>query len=83
MRVSLHQHALGRLQERGADEAEVVATVLQGETFPAKFGRQGFRRSFASGALWRGKHYATKQVEAYAVREGDGWLVITVIVKYY
>jgi len=25
----------------------------------------------------------TKQVEAYAVEEGDGWLAITVIVKFF
>jgi hypothetical protein len=29
-----------------------------------------------------GPRYAAKQVEAYAV-EQDGWLVITVIVKYF
>jgi len=27
--------------------------------------------------------YSTKQVEAYAVEEGGGWLVITVLVKYF
>ena len=26
---------------------------------------------------------ASKQVEAYAVKEGDAWVVITVIVKYF
>jgi hypothetical protein len=33
--------------------------------------------------VWRGRQYATKQVEAYAVRELDTWLVITVVVKYF
>jgi hypothetical protein len=34
--------------------------------------------------LWRGRWYAHKQVEAYAVEEPDGcWLVITVIVKFF
>jgi hypothetical protein len=27
--------------------------------------------------------YNTKQIEAYAVEEGDGWLVITFIVKFF
>jgi hypothetical protein len=33
--------------------------------------------------MWRGRGYSSKQVEAYAVRQGDAWLVITVIVKYF
>ncbi len=69
--------------ERGATEAEVIATVREGESFPAKFGRQGFRRNFPFNATWRGTQYATKQVEAYAIREGDDWLVITVVTRYY
>ena len=82
MTVRLHPHARERLLERGASEAEVVATVEVGERFPAKFGRTGFRRNFAFNGVWRGRTYATKQIEVYAVEE-DGWLVITVIVRYF
>lgn len=82
MTVRLHPHAQGRLAERGVTEAEVVATVLSGERFPAKLGRTGFRRNFSFCDEWRGRQYSTKQVEAYAVEE-NGWLVITVIVKYF
>lgn len=71
------------MAERGATEAEVFGTMEEGERFPAKFGRTGFRRNFAYGGTWRGQRYASKQVEAYGVEEGDGWLVITVIVKYF
>jgi hypothetical protein len=67
----------------GATESEVVATVRAGESFPAKFGRTGFRRNFAFGGEWLGQKYSTKQVEAYAVAEEDGWLVITVLVKFF
>ena len=59
------------------------ATIEQGERFPAKFGRTGFRRNFSFGGVWRGRRYASKQVEAYAVQEGDAWLVITLVVKYF
>ena len=83
MNVELHPHARERLAERGASEAEVIETVLEGERFPAKFRRAGFRRNFAFGADWRGRHYATKQVEAYAVEEAGRWLVITVITRYF
>ena len=81
-RVHIHPHALERMAERGATEAEVAATVAGGERFLAKFGRTGFRRNFAFDAERRGRFYATKQVEVYAVDEG-GWLVITVVVRYF
>ena len=82
MVVCLHSHACERAKERGATVAEVIATVEGGEQFGAKLGRTGFRRNFAFGGQWRGREYATKQVEAYAVDE-TGWLVITVIVRYF
>jgi hypothetical protein len=82
MSVRLHPHARQRLSERGATETEVIATVEQGERFSAKFGRTGFRRNFPFSGQWRGKSYRTKQVEAIAVAE-KGWLVITVIVRYF
>jgi hypothetical protein len=80
--VRLHPHARERAALRGATEEEIIETVLTGEPFPAKFGRSGFRRNFAYNALWRGQQYATKQVEAIAVQE-DGWLVLTVITRYF
>ncbi len=66
MNVRLHPHAAARLIERGATEEEVVNAVETGEKFSAKFGRTGFRRNFAYNGQWRGRHYATKQVEAIA-----------------
>ena len=82
MNIALPPHAQARLAERGATEDEVRATVKDGERFPAKFGRAGFRRNFTYNGLWRGKPYATKQVEAIAVPQ-DGWLVITVLVRFF
>jgi len=83
MNVRLHPHARERLGERGATEPEVVATIVGGEKFPAKFGRTGFRRNFIFGGEWLGRRYSSKQVEVYAVAEEDGWLVITVLVKFF
>ncbi len=83
MKVRLHVHALERMGERGTTESEVIATVKQGERFPAKFGRTGFRRNFVFDNEWLGRRYSTKQVEAYAVEEENQWLVITVLVKYF
>jgi len=81
--VKLHPHAKARAKERGATEEEVIATVEYGERFAVKFDRAGFRRNFPYNSLWRGRHYANKQIEAIAIRESENWLVITVIVKFY
>ncbi len=81
--VKLHPHAQDRLLERGAGKEEVVATVEGGESFPAKYGRTGFRRNFSFNNVWRGKHYATKQIEAYAVKEDKDWVVITIVTRYF
>ena len=82
MHVRLHPHAASRMAERGATEAEVVATVSEGERFPGKYGRTGFRRNFPFAAEWRGRRYGTKQLEVYAVDE-DRWLVIILIVRHF
>jgi Domain of unknown function (DUF4258) len=81
--IELHPHARERAGERGASESEIAATVRDGERIPAKFGRSAFRRNFIFGGMWRGKQYATKQVEVIAVEENQRWLVITILVKYF
>lgn len=82
-KIHFHPHALERMEERGATKEEVIAAVEDGEHFPVKFGRTGFRRNFPFDGKWRGKYYRTKQVEACAVREGFNWLVVTVITRYF
>jgi hypothetical protein len=71
------------MQERGATEEEVWATLRDGERFPAKFGREGFRRNFRFESIWRKERYAMKQLEVIAIYENGDWLVISVIVKYF
>ena len=83
MTVNLHPHARDRLAARGATEEEVKLAVEAGERFDAKFGRVGFRRNVPFKRRWRGKQYKTKQVEAYAIRRYDGWLVISVVTRYF
>lgn len=62
-------HASKRAVERGATQDEIIETVSGGEEFPAKFGRMGFRKNFGFDSIWNGKHYSTKQIEAYSVEE--------------
>lgn len=80
--MKLHPRAIVRMRERGASAAEVELTITAGERFPAKFGRQGFRRNFGFDGLWRARRYHIKQVEVFAAWEDDDWLVIRVLVKY-
>ena len=72
----------GRL-ERGATIEEIKETVAGGEEFPVKYERTGFRKNFSFDNLWNGKHYSTKQIECYCVKENNHWLVITVLVKFF
>lgn len=81
--VVIDPHARERMAERGASEDEVVATVLRGERFPAKYGRTGFRRNFRFDGVWRGRAYAMKQLEIFAVEDDGCWVVITVIVRFF
>ncbi len=82
MKIQFHSHALERMCERGAEVEEVIETIETGEYFPAKYGRHGFRKTFPFSGLWKGRQYSTKEIEAYAVLE-NGWIVITVLVKYF
>ncbi len=83
MIVQFHPHAMDRLAERGATKDEVQTAIETGEQFPAKFGRTGFRRNFPYERTWHGKYFAIKQIEAYASKEDDHWLVVTVITRYF
>ena len=83
MKVEFHPHSRERMAERGVIESEVTATIQSGERFPTRFGRTGFRHNFPFGSEWHGNHYEFKEVEVYAVERGGGWLVITVIVRYF
>lgn len=83
MRIRIHPHALLRMRERGATASQVRETVARGTASPAKFGRTRFRLTFAFGASWNGKRYARRQIDAYATKIRNGWLVVTVIVRYF
>lgn len=77
MEITLHPHAAQRMEERGASLQDVIDTIKEGESFPAKFNRTGFRRNFLFDSYFSGKHYYTKQIEVFAVKEEEDWLVIT------
>lgn len=71
------------MRERGSTAAEVRQTVQTGRSAPAKFGRTRFRRTFTFNTTWNRKFFARKQIDAFAAKIAGGWLVVTVVVKYY
>ena len=79
----MRKYALVRIAERGATREEVEQTILDGDTFPARHGRTGFRYTFPFNALWNGRYYAHKQLTVYAVEESQDWIVITVLCRYF
>ena len=83
MTIRIHPHAAARMRERGATTDQVRETVRKGTRSAAKFGRTRFRHVFAFGRIWNGKHYARQQIDVFAATIPDGWLVVTVIVRYY
>ena len=83
MNILIHPHAKERMEERGATEAEVRATIAEGEKFPAKFGRAGFRRNFTFERSRDGKFFRIKQVVVYGIQERKDFIVITVVVRYF
>ena len=83
MTVRIHPHSLLRMRERGATAAEVRQTVQQGTATPAKFGRTRFRHTFVFNARWNRRFFARKQIDAFSAKIAGGWLVVTVIVKYF
>ena len=83
MPIRFHRHAVERMEERNATALDVEETIQHGERFEARFGRTGFRRNFCFDGERHGRYYQTKEVEVYAVEEDFGWLVLTVITRYF
>jgi hypothetical protein len=83
MKIKIHPHAAQRIRERGASAAQVRETVMKGQQTPTKFGRVKFTLVFPFGKMWNGKKYARQEIEAFAATIPNGWLVVTVIVKYF
>ena len=63
----------------GPQRQKSLTPLCREAPFGRNSGATGFRRDFPYGRQRHGKHYDTKQVEVYAAREGEDWLVITVV----
>jgi hypothetical protein len=83
MSILIHPHARERMEERGATEDEVRVAISRGERFSAKLGRVGFKRNFPFESKRDGRFFRIKQVVVYGVEEGEDFIVITVVVRYF
>ncbi len=82
-RIEIDPHAMLRAEQRGTNETQIVETVRFGEKFPARDGRTGFRRNFTFAGMHNGTYYETIQLMVIAQKMPNGWLVITVITKFF
>ena len=75
-------------EDRVDRKEEIMKSKVKNENMKEKMGNREDQSKRGSCKEkreegWRGKHYATKQIEAYAVKEGEDWLVISVVVRYF
>lgn len=77
------EHALERMEERGASRHEVRTAIREGEASDALHERTEFRYTFAFEDVWNGTYYDHKEVIVYAADDGGDWIVVTVITRYY
>jgi hypothetical protein len=81
--VIFSRHAVIQMQERGAEEHEVIAAIREGDREPARGNRVMYRKNFAFDKVWREHKYGIKQVASVVVEEHYGLVVVTVYVFYF
>jgi len=82
MQIQIDPHTLERATERGATEAEIYDTLLNGFDVPAKQGRRGKAAIYQYKATRLNKYYEQKRVEVYYTIERDKIITVTVYVFY-
>ena len=81
--IRLSHHAQWRCGMRGTNETEVKKAVTHGLRRKAKKGRFEYRLSFQYNGVWRGRHYAIKQVAPIVIEKADELLVVTVLTYFF
>jgi len=81
--IVISAHALRRMAERGATEADVIDTIQRGTAEPARRGLLLSRRNQSHDGSWGGTHYAIKQVVCVVAVELDRLVVVTVYTFYF
>jgi len=55
--VIFSRHAVIQMQERGAEEHEIIAAIREGDREPARGNRVLYRKNFACDNVWRQHSY--------------------------
>ena len=80
--IEFSHHARRQMEERGAEQAEVIAAIRDGQAEPARKNRTMYRKNFQFEGVWRGRRYRVKQV-APVVAEETGKLVVVTVYAFY
>lgn len=76
-------HALEKMMDRGATEANVLEAIQKGYRKPAKRGLWQYRLDLPFNGTWMGRLYSVQQVAPIVDDEKDRYVVITVYVFYF
>ena len=66
------------MQDRGAREEEVMATLSKGKELMAPGGRKAREMVFSFDAQWQGKFYHQKKLRVVYIEQGNDLVAITV-----
>lgn len=70
------------MSTRGATDAEVLDTILEGTDRPARPPKLARLKVFNEGYEHRNRWYPSKELSVFYVQEDWGTTVVTVIVRY-
>ena len=81
--IEISRHAQQQMLERGAEHAEVIAAVREGQAEPVHKNRTMHRKNFQFDSVWRSRQYRIKQVAPVVAEESDRLVVVTVYTFYF
>ncbi len=80
--IEFSQHAIQRLTQRGATEAEAIAAIREGDWTAARGDRYESEAVFGYNSQWHGRHYRYKTVRCVFAEESARIVVVTVYVYF-
>lgn len=81
--VVFSDHALMRMNERGARKEDVLEAIRIGEHAPAQRGLGSYRLNLEFKREWDGRYYGIQQVMPIVAEEPDRLVVVTVYTFYF
>ncbi len=82
-RIIFTDHSLSRIAKRGTTKEEVIESIENGKSEPAKDNRIMHRLNLPYNKIWIDTIYPIKQVAPVVVENEDELIVITVYTFYF